>query len=81
MMRLSIVGLKDWKLEHGSMTDKSSETDSSTDTFSSEAVRQRWQLFHRAIAFAKKSNTTALQDSEITGDKAECGRDIPPAAS
>ena len=62
------------------MADKSSQNDTSTDTFSSDAVRQRWQLFHRAIAFAKKSNSSALQESEMSGDEVERGRDIPPAS-
>jgi hypothetical protein len=63
------------------MADKSSQIDTSEDSFTSDAVRQRWQLFHRAIAFAKKSNTTALQESEISGDEAEPVRKLPTAAS
>jgi hypothetical protein len=63
------------------MADKSPQIDTSEDTFTSDAVRQRWQLFHRAIAFAKKSNSSALQESEISGDEAEPARDLPTAAS
>jgi hypothetical protein len=30
----------------------------------SEAARQRWELFHRAIAHAKQSNLALLDDAE-----------------
>lgn len=30
----------------------------------SESARQRWDMFHRAIAHAKQSNNAALQDAE-----------------
>jgi len=29
-----------------------------------ESARQRWELFHRAIAHAKQSNNSALQDAD-----------------
>ncbi len=34
----------------------------------SDAARQRWELFHRAIAHAKQSNLALLDDAE-----AHCG--------
>jgi hypothetical protein len=35
----------------------------------SEAARQRWELFHRAIAHAKQSNLALLDDAETqSGD-------------
>lgn len=57
------------------MADKSSLDASNSETFTSEAVRQRWELFHRAIAYAKKSNSAALQESENQGDETERERD------
>ncbi|NQV86256.1 MAG: hypothetical protein HQ492_04180 [Woeseiaceae bacterium] len=30
----------------------------------SEAARQRWELFHRAIAHAKQSNLALMDDAE-----------------
>jgi hypothetical protein len=57
------------------MADKSSLDASNSETFTSEAVRQRWELFHRAIAYAKKSNSAALQESETQGDETERKRD------
>ena len=30
----------------------------------SESARKRWELFHRAIAHAKQSTTTAMQEEE-----------------
>ena len=32
----------------------------------SESARKRWEMFHRAIAHAKQSNTTAMQEEEGT---------------
>ncbi len=29
-----------------------------------ESARQRWELFHRAIAHAKQSNVSDMQDTE-----------------
>jgi hypothetical protein len=29
-----------------------------------ESARQRWELFHRAIAHAKQSNDSALDDND-----------------
>lgn len=49
------------------MNDKWSEADSPVGALKNEAARQRWELFHRAIAHAKQSNQSALQDSETAG--------------
>ena len=37
----------------------------------SEAARQRWELFHRAIAHAKQSNLALLDDRESPCGDAE----------
>jgi len=34
------------------------------DSLTNESARQRWQLFHRAIAHAKQSNNAALADDD-----------------
>jgi hypothetical protein len=54
------------------MTNKVKQTDFPYDTFKNESARQRWELFHRAIAHAKESNAAAMQESESTGGDSEC---------
>lgn len=51
-------------LEHGSMSNKSVANDSPVATLKDDSARQRWEYFHRAIAHAKQSNFSALQDSD-----------------
>jgi len=46
------------------MTNKCSQTDSPIGALKNESARQRWELFHRAIAHAKQSNNSALQEAE-----------------
>lgn len=36
----------------------------SLESLKNESARQRWDLFHRAIASAKQSNTQAMQRAE-----------------
>jgi hypothetical protein len=43
------------------MDTKFSPADSPVGTLKNEAARQRWELFHRAIAHAKKSNNDAME--------------------
>jgi len=40
------------------------ENDSPLSALQSDEARQRWDMFHRAIAHAKQSNVTALQEAE-----------------
>jgi len=47
-----------------SMTNKSKEAESPVVFLKDETARQRWELFHRAIAHAKQSNDAALDDVE-----------------
>lgn len=42
----------------------SQKYDRSLDNLKNESARQRWQLFHRAIASAKQSNTEAMRQAE-----------------
>ena len=43
------------------------------DTFKNESARQRWELFHRAIAHAKASNNDSLLEAET------CDADVETA--
>ncbi|MGB5247273.1 MAG: hypothetical protein WBM54_04150 [Woeseia sp.] len=53
------------------MTRKSSTDVPRTEALRNEATRQRWDLFHRAIAHAKQSNDSALQhDSDEAAQRA-----------
>lgn len=38
--------------------------ETSLETLKNESTRQRWELFHRAIASAKQSNTQAMQQAD-----------------
>lgn len=68
-MLLTIVTLKDNESEHGSMSNDCSEKESPLAALKSDSARQRWDLFHRAIAHAKQSNTEALQETEPSAHK------------
>ena len=46
------------------MSDNRSENESPLSPLKSESARQRWEMFHRAIAHAKQSNVASLQDSD-----------------
>ena len=46
------------------MSNKRSQDDSPLGPLKNESTRQRWELFHRAIAYAKESNVSAMQDDD-----------------
>jgi hypothetical protein len=48
------------------MTTKNQTTEAVIRGLKNEAVRQRWELFHRAIALAKHSNNAALDAEQET---------------
>jgi len=48
------------------MDNNISDNDSPLSALTSESARQRWEMFHRAIALAKQSNFAALQEAEAT---------------
>jgi len=54
------------------MSKQHPKTDSPVDTLKNEAARQRWELFHRAIAHAKESNNASLHDADAQSGDAEC---------
>ncbi len=49
------------------MSNKASHNDSPFGALKNESARQRWELFHRAIAHAKESNNTLLDDGDPYG--------------
>ena len=46
------------------MSTKHRKTEAPAASLKSESARQRWDLFHRAIAHAKQSNDEALHDAD-----------------
>lgn len=46
------------------MSNKCSQNDSPMGPLKNESTRQRWEMFHRAIAYAKQSNVSAMQDDD-----------------
>lgn len=48
------------------MSRNTTETESPAATLKNESARQRWELFHRAIAHAKASNDAALDDTDAS---------------
>lgn len=56
------------------MPSNNKKTDSPFETLKNESARQRWELFHRAIAHAKESNNASLLDADThTGDAEGAG--------
>ena len=48
-----------------SMKTKYTEPESPSFTFKNEFARQRWELFHRAIGYAKQTNEAALVEADV----------------
>ena len=48
------------------MSRKHTENESPAATLKNESARQRWELFHRAIAHAKESNDAALDSGDAS---------------
>jgi len=56
------------------MSNKCKEAESPVVFLKDESARQRWELFHRAIAHAKQSNDAALDDTDAdAGDSSSDG--------
>jgi hypothetical protein len=53
------------------MSNKFSQDESPGGSLKNESARQRWELFHRAIAHAKQSNSSAMQDADSSADEAK----------
>ena len=54
----------------GSMSRKHKEDELPVVTFKNESSRQRWEMFHRAIAHAKQSNHAAIVEADLGPDDA-----------
>ncbi|MDH3746619.1 MAG: hypothetical protein OER97_00320 [Gammaproteobacteria bacterium] len=55
------------------MSRKSTEIESPTSSLKNESARQRWEMFHRAIAHAKQSNDEALREPECHAGEGNSG--------
>ena len=53
------------------MSSNYKKSNSSVDALKNESARQRWELFHRAIAHAKESNQASLPDGDTAGGDTE----------
>lgn len=53
------------------MSKKQAIDESPLDALKSESARQRWELFHRAIAHAKESNVASMDEAETHGGDPE----------
>jgi len=54
------------------MSNKVKDSPDGIDFLKNESARQRWELFHRAIAHAKESNISDLDDADIASADADC---------
>lgn len=52
------------------MSNKFAPDESPVMAIKNESTRQRWELFHRAIALAKQSNVSAMQEADAGSGKA-----------
>lgn len=46
------------------MSRKHNDTEAATASLKNESARQRWELFHRAIAHAKRSNHESVREPD-----------------
>jgi len=53
------------------MSNNTKKAESPIDALKSESARQRWELFHRAIAHAKESNNASLMEADTHSGEAE----------
>ncbi len=64
-MHRSIVNFTtDKNCDLNSMSNKYTESESPAVSLKNESSRQRWELFHRAIAHAKEANDASLMDDD-----------------
>ena len=54
------------------MSNKLKTTESPIDALKNESARQRWELFHRAIAHAKESTNAAMLEGDPQNGDPEC---------
>ena len=56
-----------------SMSRKHKENETPLVTLKNESSRQRWELFHRAIAHAKECNHAAVVETDLGADEGPSG--------
>lgn len=61
-------------MQKSSMSDKQANRNERTGAIKNEQTRQRWELFHRAIAHAKQSTVSAMEE---VGEGATAARPLP----
>lgn len=59
------------------MTDKNLNNDLRFASLKNDATRQRWEMFHRAIALAKQSNAEAMEKEQSLKDSLAPASDTP----
>lgn len=60
--------------DYPSMSKKQVNSKSPVEALKSESARQRWELFHRAIAHAKESNAASMDETDThVGDAESTG--------
>ena len=64
-----------WNCED-SMSRKHKEHEAPIVSLKNESSRQRWELFHRAIAHAKESNLAAIAEGDAHPDDSEGARPL-----
>lgn len=52
------------------MSEKVAQTEARAGALKDESARQRWEMFHRAISYAKQSNISAMQEADDQALKA-----------
>ena len=55
------------------MSKKYTESESPVVSLKNESARQRWELFHRAIAHAKQSNDAAEVEADANASEPQSG--------
>jgi hypothetical protein len=55
------------------MSRKHKENEAPLVMLKNESSRQRWEMFHRAIAHAKESNEAAVIESDLGSDEGNSG--------
>ena len=53
------------------MSNKYQKSESPIAALKNESARQRWELFHRAIAHAKESNNASLVETEMNSGESD----------
>ncbi|MCP5092515.1 MAG: hypothetical protein GY949_16500 [Gammaproteobacteria bacterium] len=58
------------------MSNNNRKSESPLDTLTSESARQRWDLFHRAIAHAKESTNASLVETDTHSGETDDARPV-----